>query len=164
MRTRFSLIALVFVTSTASTSGARAEGLWQSLYPEACRSQQATGAVVGALVGGLFGNAAAAKKNKTEGTVLGAGVGGFVGSQIGRAACEKKLREAMVQQAGDTNRSVQVPAGPYNAPQRVDPGRSFVTNDRRDCKEMYLAAVEDGSAPGEPLIACRVGDRWVEQG
>jgi uncharacterized protein YcfJ len=49
---------------------------------EAACPQRTTGTVVGALAGGLLGNAVAGHGAHTEGTLLGAAAGGLVGNQI----------------------------------------------------------------------------------
>ena len=48
-----------------------------------------TGTVVGAVAGGLLGNAVASRGVKTEGTVLGAGVGAVVGHQVAKSNARK---------------------------------------------------------------------------
>lgn len=48
-----------------------------------------TGTVVGAVAGGLLGNAVASRGVKTEGTVLGAGVGAVVGHQVAKKNARK---------------------------------------------------------------------------
>ena len=49
---------------------------------EAACPQRAAGTVVGAVAGGLLGNAIAGHGSHTEGTLLGAAAGGFVGNQV----------------------------------------------------------------------------------
>jgi len=49
---------------------------------EAACSKRTTGTVVGAVAGGLLGNAVAGRGDRTEGTLLGAAVGGFAGNQL----------------------------------------------------------------------------------
>jgi hypothetical protein len=49
---------------------------------EAACPQRATGTVVGAVAGGLLGNAVAGHGARTEGTLLGAAAGGLVGNQV----------------------------------------------------------------------------------
>lgn len=44
--------------------------------------QRTTGTVVGAVAGGLLGNAVAGHGARTEGTLLGAAAGGLVGNQV----------------------------------------------------------------------------------
>lgn len=48
-----------------------------------------TGTVVGAVGGGLLGNAIAGHGNKTGGTVIGAGVGAVAGHQIAKKNAKK---------------------------------------------------------------------------
>lgn len=47
------------------------------------------GTVIGAVAGGLLGNAVASRGVKTEGTVLGAGVGAVVGHQVAKKNAKK---------------------------------------------------------------------------
>lgn len=49
---------------------------------EAACSKRTTGTVVGAVAGGLLGNAVASRGARTEGALLGAAVGGFAGNQL----------------------------------------------------------------------------------
>ncbi len=48
------------------------------------RSDGTTGLILGALAGGLFGNAIASGDSRTLGTLLGAGAGAAIGSSVGR--------------------------------------------------------------------------------
>ena len=54
---------------------------------DSCRSHRkngkATGAIIGAIGGGLLGNSLS-HGNRTPGTLLGAGAGAYAGSQIGK--------------------------------------------------------------------------------
>jgi uncharacterized protein YcfJ len=56
------------------------------------RSSANTGTVIGAVAGGLLGNAVAAKGVKTEGTVLGAGVGAVAGHEIAKRKAQRNCR------------------------------------------------------------------------
>lgn len=49
---------------------------------EAACPKRTTGTVVGAVAGGLLGNAIAGHGSRTEGTLLGAAAGGFAGNQL----------------------------------------------------------------------------------
>lgn len=49
-----------------------------------------TGTVVGAVAGGVLGNAVASKGVKTEGTLLGAGVGAVVGHEVAKKQAKKR--------------------------------------------------------------------------
>lgn len=51
-----------------------------------------TGTLIGAVGGGLLGNAVASRGVKTEGTVLGAGVGAVVGHQVAKKSAQKECR------------------------------------------------------------------------
>jgi len=50
------------------------------------------GALVGAVAGGVLGNAVAGRGARTEGTVLGAGVGAVAGHQIAKGKAKKSCR------------------------------------------------------------------------
>jgi uncharacterized protein YcfJ len=52
-----------------------------------CHNRRVTGTVLGAVGGGLLGNAVASRGVKTEGALLGAGVGAVVGNQV--AKCKR---------------------------------------------------------------------------
>ncbi|WP_395670780.1 glycine zipper 2TM domain-containing protein [Phenylobacterium sp.] len=55
----------------------------------ACKT---TGTAVGAIAGGLLGNAVAGRGARTEGTLLGAGVGGLLGREVAKSNCGNKRR------------------------------------------------------------------------
>jgi phage tail tape-measure protein len=50
------------------------------------------GTIIGAVAGGVLGNAIAKKGNKTTGTVIGTAVGGVAGSQVGAAVKKSKTK------------------------------------------------------------------------
>lgn len=52
-----------------------------------CTGRKNTGTAIGAIAGGLLGNAVAGHGVKTEGTLLGAGVGAVVGHQVAKSGC-----------------------------------------------------------------------------
>lgn len=54
------------------------------------RKQANNGTVIGAVAGGLLGNAVAGHGAKTEGTVLGAGVGAVAGHQIAKKHAQRR--------------------------------------------------------------------------
>ncbi len=58
-----------------------------------CHSRKATGAVIGAVGGGLIGNALS-HGNRRPGTLLGAGVGAVAGHAIGGAGCHSYYHHA----------------------------------------------------------------------
>ena len=62
------------------------------LVCENTRKSANNGTLIGAVAGGLLGNAVAAKGVKTEGTVLGAGVGAVAGHQIAKKNAKKNCR------------------------------------------------------------------------
>ena len=55
---------------------------------KSCRSAANTGTLVGAIGGGLVGNAVSSKG--VGGTLVGAGVGGVAGHQIAKSNCKRK--------------------------------------------------------------------------
>lgn len=57
-----------------------------------CKGRKNTGTAVGAIAGGLLGNAVAARGVKTEGALLGAGVGAVVGHQVAKSGCASTPR------------------------------------------------------------------------
>jgi uncharacterized protein YcfJ len=57
---------------------------------EAACQKRVTGTVVGAVAGGLLGNAVAGRGDRTEGALLGAAVGGFAGNQLTK--CKRSSR------------------------------------------------------------------------
>jgi uncharacterized protein YcfJ len=54
-----------------------------------CNSRKTTGTAIGAVAGGLLGNAVAGRGVRTEGTLLGAGVGAVVGHQVAKGGCQR---------------------------------------------------------------------------
>jgi hypothetical protein len=58
-----------------------------------CHSRKATGAIVGAVGGGLIGNAVS-RGNRFPGTLLGAGLGALAGHEIAGAGCRDYPRHA----------------------------------------------------------------------
>jgi uncharacterized protein YcfJ len=61
---------------------------------EAACQKRTTGTVVGALTGGLLGNAVAGHGARTEGTLLGAAAGGLVGNQITKCSHRRTYSRA----------------------------------------------------------------------
>lgn len=59
-----------------------------------CKGRKNTGTAVGAIAGGLLGNAVAGRGVKTEGTLLGAGVGAVVGHQVAKSGCSTPTRRS----------------------------------------------------------------------
>ena len=56
-----------------------------------CGSRKATGTIVGAVGGGLLGNAVT---DGSTGTLLGAGAGALVGREIGKSGCRRYTRSS----------------------------------------------------------------------
>ena len=52
-----------------------------------CESRKTTGTVVGALAGGLLGNAVTHGGGRTGGTIIGAGVGAVAGHELAKSGC-----------------------------------------------------------------------------
>lgn len=57
-----------------------------------CKGRKNTGTAVGAIAGGLLGNAVASRGVKTEGALLGAGLGAVVGHQVAKSGCNSTPR------------------------------------------------------------------------
>lgn len=75
------ILSIACLAAAATTVPAAAEA--------ACQ-KRVTGTVVGAVAGGLLGNAVAARNARTEGTLLGAAVGGVAGNQLTK--CKRSSR------------------------------------------------------------------------
>lgn len=52
-----------------------------------CHDRRVAGALLGAVGGGLLGNALARGGGRVGGTIIGAGVGGVVGNSVARSGC-----------------------------------------------------------------------------
>jgi uncharacterized protein YcfJ len=55
-----------------------------------CSSRKTNGTVIGAVAGGLLGNAVAGRGSRTGGTLIGAGLGGVVGHEVAKNGCKPK--------------------------------------------------------------------------
>jgi uncharacterized protein YcfJ len=53
-----------------------------------CKSRKTNGTVIGAVAGGLLGNAVAGHGSRTGGTLIGAGLGGVVGHEVAKSGCK----------------------------------------------------------------------------
>jgi uncharacterized protein YcfJ len=58
-----------------------------SVADASCKGRKDTGTAIGAIAGGLLGNAVAGHGAKTGGTLLGAGVGAVVGHEVAKSGC-----------------------------------------------------------------------------
>ncbi len=82
-------MGLSAVSMAAIPVAAEAQGR-RVLVCDSVKKKSNTGTVVGAVAGGLLGNAVAGNGARTEGTVLGAGVGAVVGHQVAKKNAKKK--------------------------------------------------------------------------
>lgn len=82
--------ALVLSAGAMATAPTLAEAKTERVLvcPKA-KKKANQGTVIGAVAGGLLGNAVASRGVKTEGTVLGAGVGAVVGHQVAKNNAKK---------------------------------------------------------------------------
>jgi uncharacterized protein YcfJ len=89
---RKSIIASVLAASALSVAAApmaeARERVWVCKSARQVRHSATTGTVVGAVGGGLLGNAISG--GKTGGTLLGAGAGAVAGHQIAKSHAKKK--------------------------------------------------------------------------
>ncbi len=85
LKTAGLLAAVATVTLAPSLASARHYHHY-SHYSRNCRGSANTGTVVGAVGGGLLGNAVG--HHSLGGTLIGAGVGGVAGHQIAKAHCK----------------------------------------------------------------------------
>jgi uncharacterized protein YcfJ len=90
MRNRL-IAALVFATSAGALIAAPlpAEAK-RVLVCKSVKKKATQGTVIGAVAGGVLGNAVAGNGAKTEGTVIGAGVGAVAGHEIAKSNAKKK--------------------------------------------------------------------------
>lgn len=91
-------------------------------------NQQETGAVVGALLGGLAGNLIASRSSRGLGTIIGVGAGAAAGSYIG---CNEQQAAAAQQQNQNMYRAdaqLNIRSGPgvnYEQIGQLEPGQPF---------------------------------------
>ena len=78
-----------------------------------CKGRKNTGTAVGAIAGGLLGNAVAGRGVKTEGTLLGAGVGAVVGHQVAKSGCSSAPRRTASRTRSHTARTGDYRAASY---------------------------------------------------
>jgi uncharacterized protein YcfJ len=84
-------LAAATLTFVAAPVAAEAQGR-RVLVCDTSKKQRNTGTAVGAVAGGLLGNAVASRGVKTEGTVLGAGVGAVVGHEVAKRQGKRNCR------------------------------------------------------------------------
>jgi uncharacterized protein YcfJ len=91
---RSKLIAVAILASSglalATTPALSGKGQTKVLVCKDVKKSNNTGTVVGAVAGGLLGNAVAGHGSKTAGTVIGAGVGAVAGHEVAKRNNEKK--------------------------------------------------------------------------
>jgi surface antigen len=134
-----------------------------------CESNQETGTLAGAVVGGVIGNQFGGGGGRVAATIAGAVVGGIVGNEIGR-----KLDDRDRQLAREAE---------YDAWERGDPGRPVrwrnpdngrygeVVPERRyrrgaqDCRDFVHKVYMDGRPQTMRGTACRNPDgTWTQVG
>jgi uncharacterized protein YcfJ len=88
------LIATILAGAALSVAAvpvmAEAQARHRVLVCKTSKHARNTGTAIGAVGGGLLGNAVAGHGNKTGGTLLGAGVGAVVGHQVAKKNSDKK--------------------------------------------------------------------------
>ena len=81
-------IAAVALIAGPTTASARPHHHRHHSYARNCRGSANTGTVVGAIGGGLLGNAIG--HHSVGGTLIGAGVGAVAGHQIAKSDCKHR--------------------------------------------------------------------------
>jgi hypothetical protein len=81
----FGLAAAMAIPSLAAPVSAQA----RTACEQRAHDRRVGGAVVGAVAGGLLGNALSHGGGRTGGTLLGAAAGGVVGNQLSRTSCDQ---------------------------------------------------------------------------
>lgn len=92
MRNRLIAMAMLAASSLAMVAApvaAETRHPHRVLVCKDVRRAANTGTVIGAVGGGLLGNAIAGHGNKTGGTIIGAGVGAVAGHQIAKKNAKK---------------------------------------------------------------------------
>jgi uncharacterized protein YcfJ len=79
---------LLFVAGLSLALAAASAAEAQSGCAAAAHNRRVTGTVVGALAGGLLGNAVSGHGSKGTGTLVGAGLGAVAGNQLSRTSCD----------------------------------------------------------------------------
>lgn len=102
---------------------------------EAACPKRTTGTVVGAVAGGLLGNAVAGRGARTEGTLLGAAAGGFAGNQLTkcRRAAPRAYAPTRTYQRASYARPSPRPACRYESRAYYDPYGQLVYAPARVC-------------------------------
>jgi surface antigen len=125
--------------------------------------KEAGGTAVGAVAGGLIGNAVGGSAgNRLAGTLIGAAVGGLIGNRIGAALDDEDRRRAYAAQMQALN------AGPSGAPVSwrnpdsgrygdVVPGPAYQANGAT-CRQYTDTYFIDGKPQAERGTACRNPD------
>lgn len=81
-----------------------------------CESRRTTGTVIGAVAGGLVGDAVTHGGGRLGGTLIGAGLGGFAGHEIAGAGCHRYYRHARYERRRIADRYASTEPGPPGAP------------------------------------------------
>jgi len=126
------------------------------LFASSCRTQQETGTLVGAGLGGTAG----ALIGDEAGAIVGAAVGGVLGNVIGREMdLEDRRRFAYALENTPTYRTQTWIDPDQDARYSVTPTRTFYLDDRRGpCREFRMLAEVDGRPQELFGTACRQPD------
>lgn len=62
-----------------------------SYCEQRAHDRRVAGTIIGAIGGGLLGNAVASHGGKPGGTIIGAGVGAVVGNNLARTSCDRRV-------------------------------------------------------------------------
>jgi uncharacterized protein YcfJ len=79
------LVAALAIPSLAAPMSANA----RSYCEQRAHERKVGGTILGAVAGGLLGNAVASHGGKTGGTLLGAGAGAVIGNNLARTNCDR---------------------------------------------------------------------------
>ena len=93
MRNRLFAIAMMATSGLALAATpmmAEAKGHRVLVCDKNIRTKSNNGTLIGAVGGGLLGNAVAGHGNKTGGTLIGAGVGAVAGHEVAKSRAKKR--------------------------------------------------------------------------
>ena len=128
-------------------------------------SRHQTGAVVGAVAGGLIGNSVVKGGGQAGATIVGAVIGGIIGHEIGRGLDERDRQAAMQAEYQALEYGQSGSATPWRNPDSghrgtVVPGRPYMANNRH-CRTYTHTIYIDGRPETMQGRACRQPDgKW----
>lgn len=134
-----------------------------------CETKQDSGALIGAMTGGIIGNQFGKGSGKAGATILGAVVGGIVGSEIGRSLDERDRYYAQQAELAALERGRAGERMPWRNPDsgrygEVVPGPAFHRGPQ-DCREYTHTVYIDGRPRVMRGVACRNPDgTWSNVG